>query len=175
MTRNTLVILLLSFAGLVCAQDTESYLIGTGDRIEILVHGEDDLSFETTIGIEGTILYPFLGELMIAGRTTNEVRGIITQGLKGDYLDAPSVNVSIIEYRPFFILGEVKSPKSYSYRPGLTVDQAIAMAGGLSERASSEAIELKRTIDGEVKVFKKVSLNYLVKPGDTITVSESFF
>lgn len=157
------------------AQELADYKLGTGDTISIQVHGEEDLSFETRIGGDGTIRYPFLGDIKVTGRTVAQVRWLIADGLKGDYLDDPSVNVSVIEYRPFFILGEVKKPQHYAYQPGLTVRQAIAIAGGMTERASDEKIELKRFVNGELTVIQKVQLDMAIEPGDTITIAQSFF
>ncbi len=157
------------------AQELADYKLGTGDTVSIQVHGEDDLSFETRIGGDGTIRYPFLGDIKVTGRTVAQVRWLIADGLKGDYLDDPSVNVSVIEYRPFFILGEVKNPQHYAYQPGLTVRQAIAIAGGMTERASDEKIELKRFVNGELTVIQNVQLDMAIEPGDTITIAQSFF
>lgn len=157
------------------AQEQADYILGTGDTINIQVHGEGDLSFETRIGGDGTIRYPFLGDIKVTGRTVSQVRWLIADGLRGDYLDDPSVNVSVIEYRPFFILGEVKKPQHYPYQPGLTVRQAIAIAGGMTERASDEKIELKRFVKGELTVIQNAQLDMAIEPGDTITIAQSFF
>ena len=163
------------FAPLGVAQEQADYMLGIGDTISIQVHGEDDLSFDTRIGGDGTIRYPFLGDIKVTGRTVAQVRWLIADGLRGDYLDDPSVNVSVIEYRPFFILGEVKNPQHYAYQPGLTVRQAIAIAGGMTERASEDKIELKRFVNGELTVIQNVKLDMAIQPGDTITIAQSFF
>ena len=157
------------------AQNSDDYFLDSGDKIGIRVHGEEDLSFETKIGVEGTILYPFLGELEVANKTTAGVRRLIKEGLKGDYLDEPNVDVAIIEYRPFFILGQVNRPKDYPFQPGLTVSQAIAIGGGFTERASKKGIELKRVKHGTVSLLNDVDMDERVYPGDVITISESFF
>ena len=170
-----LLFMMSSFISTGYAQDSADYLLGTGDTISIQVHGEEDLSFKTRIGGDGTIRYPFLGDIKVIGRTVAQVRWLIADGLKGDYLDDPSVNVSVIEYRPFFILGEVKKPQHYPYQPGLTVRQAIAIAGGMTERASDEKIELKRFVNGELTVIQNVQLDMAIEPGDTITIAQSFF
>ncbi|WP_297330246.1 polysaccharide biosynthesis/export family protein [Pseudoalteromonas sp.] len=171
----TALVIMGLFVSVSNAQDSADYVLGTGDSISIQVHGEEDLSFETRIGGDGTIRYPFLGDIKVTGRTVAEVRWLIADGLKGDYLDNPSVNVSVIEYRPFFILGEVKKPQHYAYQPGLTVRQAIAIAGGLTERASEEKIELKRFVNGKFTVIQNVKLDMAIEPGDTITIAQSFF
>jgi len=162
-------------AFMVSAQEAD-YVLGTGDTISIRVHGEPDLTFDTKIGTNGTILYPFLGEVKVKGRTAAEFRWLIMSGLKGDYLLNPEVDVSVIEYRPFFILGEVNEPKDYPYQPGLTVAQAIAIAGGLTERASESSIELKRKrSDGSTAVTNNTGMDEPLQPGDIITVKQSFF
>ncbi|AEF03788.1 polysaccharide export protein [Alteromonas stellipolaris] len=166
-------VLSLSFNSIAQSSD---YKLDTGDTISIRVHGEPDLTFDTKIGISGKLLYPFLGELNVKTRTTAEVRWLIENGLKGDYLLNPEVDVFIKEYRPFFILGEVQSPKDYPFQPGLTVSQALAVAGGLTERGSQKGIELKRKLeDGTTKIIENVDMDETLQPGDVITIKQSFF
>lgn len=165
----------LFIAAACIANNNNDYLLDTGDLISIQVHGEEDLSFETLIGGDGTIRYPFLGDIDVSGKSVAQVRQSLTQGLKGDYLDEPSVHVYVVEYRPFFILGEVKNPQGYPYQPGLTVNQAIAIAGGLTERGSVNDIGLKRKSDGKTSVIEDIELDFVVQPGDTITVRQRFF
>ncbi|WP_370978071.1 polysaccharide biosynthesis/export family protein [Agaribacterium sp. ZY112] len=150
------------------------YRLGVGDSIQVLVYDEPDLTIETVIGDDGDINFPFLGDIPISGKTTDQVQKIITEGLLGDYLIKPSVQVLIVAYRPFYIHGEVKQPGGYAYHPGLTVDQAIALAGGLTERASEQKIFIKHEVSGDV-VIDKVDLTYVISPGDTITIKQSFF
>ena len=97
------------------------YQLGSGDRVKISVFGQDDLSMEVRLPDVGTINYPFLGEIKLVGLTADEVEKKIYDGLLGDYLVNPSVSVAIVEYRPFFIDGEVKRPGGYPYQPGLSV------------------------------------------------------
>ncbi|WP_096087121.1 polysaccharide biosynthesis/export family protein [Agaribacterium haliotis] len=168
--------LLLSWCLSLSAQPLSSsdYVLGVGDSIQVLVYDEPDLTIETIIGDDGDINFPFLGDIPISGKTTAQVQQIITQGLLGDYLLEPSVQVLIVSYRPFYIHGEVKSPGAYAYHPGLTVDQAIALAGGLTERASEQKIFIKHELNGET-VIDKVDLTYVLSPGDTVTIKQSFF
>jgi len=169
--------LLLFFSTLIIAQssstDSNNYVLGSGDNIEIKVFGETDLSIETILGKNGTINYPFLGELKITGLTVKQVEELIVKGLKGDYLINPNVYVSINQYRPFFIHGEVNRPGGYPYQPGLTVNQAIALAGGLTERASEDKIFLSNEFDTTKQ--KNVKLNHQLQAGDTIRIEQSFF
>ena len=151
-----------------------NYQLGSGDSIQINVFGEDDLSLSTMLGDTGIINYPFLGEIKVTGLTVNQVIELITKGLKGDYLINPSVRVSITEYRQFFINGEVENPGGYAYQPGLNVNKAIALAGGMTERASNNGITIIRASDTKQAEIKAM-LKDLIYPGDIIKVEESFF
>ena len=154
------------------------YKLGAGDMISIHVYDEEDLSLELRIGLSGEISYPLLGDVAVFGLTPKQLEKKLTLGLKGPYLIDPSVNVSILEYRPFYVIGQVKKPGSYPFHPGLTVDKAISIAGGFTERASKSSIfimhddsrgatsEQKKT---EVKLFD------VIQPGDVVTVDQSFF
>lgn len=154
---------------------SSGYTLGEGDVLRISVYGEADLSFESIlVGASGKISYPFLGEIDIKGMTLGELHETLLGGLKPDYLVDPRISVSIVEYRPFFISGEVKSPGSYPYQPGLKLRQAISLAEGFTERASKTRVVVVHDNDPDAEP-RKVDLNYEVRPGDTITVGESFF
>lgn len=151
------------------------YRLGTGDRVAITVFGEPDLAVEAKVGDSGRITYPFVGELRIAGRTPGEVEKELADALRGDWLVDPKVSVSILEYRPFFINGQVRNPGGYPYQPGLTVRKAISTAGGLTERASERAITLIPEGERDRGTGRTVGLDEPVGPGDILTVGESFF
>ncbi len=151
-----------------------NYQLGSGDKIKIQVYGEDGLSMETKLTDAGTILYPFLGEVRVAGLTVGQLADRIVEGLKGRYLVDPKVSVSVLEYREFFVNGEVKSPGAYPYQPGLTVQKAVSMAGGFTERASRSSITLLREKDADATP-DKVDISSPVSPGDVLTVEQSFF
>ena len=167
------VALLLAPLAVAVSVDTH-YRLGTGDEIRIQVYGEDDLSMETRISDSGLIAYPFIGELRVAGRTAAEVEAMIVDGLKPDYLVNPAVNVSVLEYRQFFIHGEVEAPGGYPFQPGLTVQKAIALGGGFTERASRQRIFVVHDDDPEQQ-RQSVGLNAPLRPGDTVIVDQSFF
>ena len=157
------------------AQSTDSlYRLGPGDRIIIKVFGEEDLSMDVRLNDTGRLNYPFLGELVVQGLTVTELERLITRGLKGSYLRDPAVTVSIAEYRPFFLYGEVQKPGGIPYQPKLTVERAIALGGGFTERASRSKIEVVRAGDPKHKAVR-VELSDPVFPGDVITVKQSFF
>ncbi|MBY5994269.1 polysaccharide biosynthesis/export family protein [Ferrimonas balearica] len=157
------------------ADDASGYLLGPGDQIRIQVFGEADLSIsEIRLSESGVISYPYLGQLKLSGLKLTQVEQLIHSGLKGEYLINPSVSVSIVEYRPFYINGEVRRPGGYPFQPGLTVRKAVALAGGLTERASSRGITLtRRTPNGERVI--DVSMATEVLPGDSIYIEDSFF
>jgi polysaccharide export outer membrane protein len=156
------------------AQEDAGYTLALGDVISINVFDEPDLSFDRVqITDNGKIAFPFIGEVQATGRTAVQLQQAIVIALMPDYLVEPKVTVSIVEYRPFFMAGEVEKPGSIPYQPGLTLRQAITIAGGLTERASASKITVVSGGNGNEP--QRVDLNYEVKPGDTITVGESFF
>ncbi|WP_111977428.1 polysaccharide biosynthesis/export family protein [Algibacillus agarilyticus] len=168
------VLSLVSFIVLSNDAINTDYTLGIGDTIQVVVYDEPDLTVALTIADDGEINFPFLGDVQVNGKTTRQVQSIITNGLKGDYLIKPSVQVSIVEYRPFYIHGEVKKPGAYAFQPGLNIDQAVALAGGFTERASEDKIFIKKDNGGET-VTRKVTLTQSLSPGDTITIKQSFF
>jgi len=164
---------LIIFTTTSIAAEIQSYRLGACDTIVIKVYGEDALTLETQITNSGTINYPFLGSLTLIGLTIKEVEQIVYRGLKGDYFVEPNVFVGMVEYRPFYIHGEVKQPGGYPYQPGMTVNQAVALAGGFTERASQEKIAISR--EGSKVDSERGTINSLIQAGDTITIEQRFF
>lgn len=151
------------------------YRMGVGDLVRIQVHGEDDLTLQTRLDDKGTVTYPFLGEIKAVGLSVRELEGRIAKGLKkGEYLVAPEVQVLVLEYRPFYVNGEVKRPGGYPYVPGLTVQKAVTLAGGLTPLASENKIYVirERAPSG---LREKIRLDGVVLPGDTVMVEEGLF
>ena len=178
--RHVTLLLLACFASAPALGQGESdtlsrYQLGSGDIITIVVFGEEDLKREKIrLTDAGTISYPVLGELQVLGRTVGDLEKIITDGLRGRYLVNPRVSVSVDQYRPYFIHGQVKKGGGYPYQPGLTVRKAVSVAEGFTERASKEKIFVIRDKDKAIKPVK-VELDTPILPGDIITVEESFF
>lgn len=172
--RQFAAIVLILLASLAAAQQATSYILAPGDRIAISVFGQADLSVEFTLGDNGALNYPFLGEIRIAGLTMPELEQRIADGLRGDYLIDPDVTVSMVQYRPFFLNGEVNRPGGYPYQPGLTLEKALALAGGLSQRAAPDKIVVKRGNESSNGVVD-IKMSDAVHAGDVITVPESFF
>jgi protein involved in polysaccharide export with SLBB domain len=177
--KTLLFIVLFYFAFLATSAIGETslsdYRLGSGDELRIQVFDEADLSMEIRLSDAGTISYPFIGELRVLGLTTTELESNIISGLKGGYLIDPKVNVAVLEYRPFYINGEVAEPGAYPFQPGLTLRKAIALAGGFTERASKSKIFA--ILEGEVGNPKPVqmAMDDPVVPGEIITVEQSFF
>ena len=172
--------LLLVFISFSSFANENVYRLGAGDLISISVYDEPDLSLELRIGLSGTISYPLLGDVDVAGLSPKQLEVKLLEKLKGPYLVDPSVSVSIMEYRPFYVTGEVEKPGSYPFHPGLTVERAISIAGGFTERASKSRIYVVQDRTGEetggesIKK-EKAKLADVVRPGDVITIDQGFF
>ena len=171
--RRTLSLLLLPLLLVsITSKADNTYRLGPGDEIKIQVYDESDLSMSLRLDQSGTFDYPYLGTLSAKGKTLNQLKTEITNGLLQDILVNPSVNVSVVTYRDFYIGGEVKSSGGYPYQPGLTVKQAITLAGGLTEWASSSKFEILREGSNRPESANNGTLVY---PGDTITILEGLF
>lgn len=150
------------------------YRIAAEDILNITVFDEPELSVEETrVSSNGTVALPLIGDVKVAGMSTAQVAAKVESLLADGYLKNPRVSVSIHEYRQVFVNGEVKKPGGYSYQEGLTVQKAVVLAGGFTERASPAKITLVR--ESKPGIAMPVALDYPVKPGDIITVGESFF
>ena len=165
--------LLICLSCEVLAKTSQGYTLGPGDKVEIKVFGQPDLELTALLGNSGEVNYPFLGKIRLAGLTTSQVEQEISKGLKPDYLINPNVYAQVIEYRPFYIHGEVKAPGGYPYQPAMTVNQAIALAGGLTERASVDKIYIFKEQTKEQQI--KGSLNSRIAAGDTIKIEQRLF
>ena len=166
-----LIFLLYSLSPIVAASD---YLLGVGDSIEIVVYGENDLTTKVKIARSGYISFPFLDDIKVIGLSVEEVEKIIHAGLLGDYLVNPQVSISIVEYRPFFIHGQVVRPGGFPYQEDLRLDKAIALAGGLTNRASKVDWIITRKVAGKT-VTIEANIATLIQPDDIIKIEQSFF
>ena len=151
------------------AQD--AYTLSAGDEVSIVVFGEDDLTMDIKLNENGQINFPLLGAINAGGMSVAELESTITRELTGAYLVNPDVRVSVAEYRQVFINGEVSTPGGYDYKPGLTLDKAVALAGGFTEKASKERVTLTREINGVAQQFSMRPTD-AVLPGDIISVAE---
>ena len=151
-----------------------SYTIGTGDVLHIEVYGEPELALDLIVDTGGFVEYPFIGKLQVKEETVDSIKQKIVAMLKDGYFVNPQVTVAIKQYKPFYIQGEVRTPGSYPFEVGMTVRRAIAMAGGLTERASKKKIYLTHANSKSSKEIK-VDLDASVLSGDVILIKESFF
>jgi len=156
------------------AQDLSHYKLGADDVISVTVFDEPDLSLrEARVSSTGTIAMPLIGQVNVKGLSIAQAEQAIHDLYLGDYLRKPDITVTIVEYRQFYVNGEVSKPGGYSYREGMTVQRAITLAGGFTERASRSKILLVRENSNGMPIT--VELTTPVQPGDVITVEESFF
>jgi protein involved in polysaccharide export with SLBB domain len=165
---------------LVCALDVgtvgaapprDGYRIGPNDIIRVQVFGEDDLTVEGKVSGDGKMNYPLFGVLNVAGRTVEDVQKALTAGLASGYLRQPKVSVSIVQHRNFYVGGEVKTPGGYPYQEGLTVQKAITMAGGFTEKSDKADIKVTR-LKGKGVNGVSPEADTLVMPDDLIVVAE---
>ncbi len=149
------------------------YTLGSGDRIKVTVFGENDLSGEFQVDGSGHISYPLIGELRISGLSLRELEHLLVQELRDGYLRDPSVSLEVLNYRPFYILGEIKRPGQYEYVSGINLHNAVAMAGGYTHRARKNRAEITRT--NPETVIENADHSTVILPGDIINIRERFF
>lgn len=150
------------------------YVLGVGDKVKITTFGEADLSGDFEVSSTGTISMPLIGEVQATGHTVSQLQSSITSKLLQGYMKNPHVSIEVQGYRPFFIVGEVMKPGSYNYVNGMTVINAVAMAGGYTYRADKDDIKVKRSGTSDAKE-ESVTETAVVHPGDVINVAERFF
>jgi polysaccharide biosynthesis/export protein len=150
------------------------YRVGAGDRISVRVAGEAELTGEFIVDPSGLISMPYVQRLSVAGRTTSEIEQQIRAGLQAGYLRDPQVSVQITSLRPFYILGEVNGSGSFPYQAGITIQNAIAIAGGYAPRADKREVLLTRRNIKGTETYR-VPLTTQVYPGDVIYVRERWF
>ncbi len=151
-----------------------SYHLDAGDKLRVVVYGQEGLTNSYAIDAGGSITMPLIGAVPARGRTTAGLAGEIGGRLRNGYIREPSVAVEIDTYRPFFILGEVSAPGQYPYVPNMTVESAVAIAGGFSPRAKRDMVTVTHTEAGGA-MRAVVPLGTPLAPGDTVFVGERWF
>jgi polysaccharide export outer membrane protein len=150
------------------------YSMGPGDKLRITVYDEEGLTGEYTVSARGTISVPLVGEIPAAGGTISQLQAALTFRLAKGIINDPQVAAEIVEYRPFFILGEVNKPGQYPYSVGLTIYSAVATAQGFTYRANTRKVLIRHageTIEQRVRIGAATP----IMPGDTVRVLERFF
>jgi len=155
------------------AHDT-AYRLDAGDKLRVVVFGQDGLTNTYGIDAGGSITMPLIGAVPARGRTPAGLATEISGKLRNGYIRDPSVAVEVESYRPFFILGEVAAPGQYPYVPNMSVESAVAIAGGFSPRAQRDRVTLTHT-DNAGPGRAEVPLGTPLSPGDTILVGERWF
>lgn len=151
-----------------------SYHLDAGDKLRVVVYGQEGLTNSYAIDAGGSITMPLIGAVPARGRTTAGLAGEIAARLRNGYIREPSVAVEIETYRPFFILGEVLAPGQYPYVPNMTVESAVAIAGGFSPRAKRDVVTVTHSENGGA-MRAVVPLGTPLAPGDTVFVGERWF
>ena len=150
------------------------YRLASGDRLRVIVFGQEALSNSFSVDGAGNVSLPLIGAVRAQGSTTAELGRAIEARLRQGFLREPNVSVEVEAYRPFFVLGEVTVAGQYPFVNGMTVQNAIAVAGGFTPRGAQDSVDLTRMIDGR-PITASVPMTFAVRPGDTIQVRERFF
>lgn len=154
------------------AASEPAYTLDTGDKLRVMVFGQDGISNSYIVDAGGKVNLPLIGAVPARGLTNQQLSAAIATRLKQGFVREPHVTVEVENYRPFFILGEVTTPGQYPYVANMTAETAVAIAGGFAPRAFKKTVELTRKGGGQ---HTEVPLDYPVRPGDTILVKERWF
>jgi len=152
----------------------QPYRLDAGDRMRITVFEQDELTNTYIVDKAGYIAFPLVGAVPARGHTIKEIEAMVAQKLSQGFIRNPDVSVEIDRYRPFFIMGEVNTSGQYTYVPGMTVQNAIAIAGGFTARANPDSVDITRQINGKV-LTGRVPITDPILPSDTIHVRERIF
>lgn len=150
------------------------YTLGSGDRVRVIVFGQDALSNAYSVSGAGAISMPLIADVPVHGLTTVQAEHAIEAKLRNGFLRDPHVSVEVDAFRPFFVLGEVTAAGQYPFINGMTIRKAIAVAGGFTARGYQREADITRLIDGH-PVVGRFTLDTPIRPGDTITVEERIF
>ena len=153
---------------------SEPYRLDSGDVLRVTVFEQDELTNTYSVDKGGHISFPLVGSIGARGMTPKQMEGRIATGLRRGFLRDPDVSVEVATYRPFFIMGEVGTSGQYVYVPGMTVQNAIAIAGGFSARAEQTDVDITRNVNGEI-ITGRVPISDPILPGDTIAIRERLF
>lgn len=152
----------------------EDYRLGVGDRLRVIVYREADLTGEYAVAADGNVSLPLIGNVKALGRSVDDFARDAQARYGDGYLREPKLSASVINYRPFFILGEVDTPGQYPYTIGMTLPMAVATAKGYTPRADRGTVRIKRLGASEEEVYR-VAPELRIYPGDTVRVGERFF
>jgi polysaccharide export outer membrane protein len=152
----------------------DGYRLDAGDKLRVVVYGQEGLTNTYSVDASGAITMPLIGRVPARGLTPAELARAIAAKLRNGFIREPYVAAEVETYRPFFILGEVQAPGQYPYVPNMTVESAVAIAGGYTPRAFRKSMQLDRN-DGAGVLRATVTPITPIKPGDTVTIGERWF
>ena len=150
------------------------YTLASGDRLRVIVFGQDGLSNAYAVNSGGNISMPLIGAVKAQGLTAAALERSVEAKLRNGFIREPKVSIEVDAYRPFFVLGEVTTAGQFPFIAGMTAETAVAVAGGYTPRANKTEVDLTRVVAGH-PVTASVPVDQPVKPGDTIFVRERFF
>ena len=153
---------------------SQPYTLDAGDVLRVTVFDQEDLTNTYAVDKAGYIAFPLIGSVAARGKTSKQLESGIATKLRQGYLRSPDVSVEVDTYRPFFIMGEVGTGGQYTYVPGMTVQKAVAIAGGFSSRAQQADVDITRNVNGEI-ITGRVPVSDPILPGDTVFVRERLF
>ena len=162
------------YGGEFTASMNAPYRLASGDRLRVIVFGQENLTNSFSVDGSGNIAMPLIGLVHAQGLTSSELAGALEARLRGGYLREPKVSVEVEAFRPFYVLGEVGSSGQYPFVNGMTAQTAVAIAGGFSPRGDQSGVDVTRIVDGRATTAS-VPLGFPIRPGDTVTVRERFF
>lgn len=156
------------------ADGGDDYRLGTGDKVRVIVYGEEDLGGEYQIDATGFVRLPLVGQVKAGGLTAHDLEGNIVAALANGYLNDPHVNVEVTTYRPFYIVGQVQKPGEYPYANGMTAASAVALAGGFTPKAVQSVIYVRHQGDStELRLAADDATS--IRPGDVVRVDSTTF
>lgn len=156
--------------------DDAEYRLAPGDKMHIIVFGEDTLTGDYVLTSAGNLSFPLVGSIPATGKTVEQLQAALAASLADGYVKNPRVSMQVISFRPFYILGEVNKPGEYPVSTGLTLEQAVASAGGYTYRANTRRISVKRATETSEKLVDlRKDPVVIIRAGDTIRIKERHF
>ena len=152
----------------------EPYQLDAGDRVRVTVFEQASLTNTYAVNKGGYLSMPLVGEVEARGRTTHQLQSVLSTALADGFIRDPDVTVEVEQYRPFFIMGEVTLGGQYAYVPGMTAQNAIAIAGGYTTRADQRTVDVTRQVNGKILTGRVLASDQII-PGDTVYVRERLF
>jgi len=167
-------VLFLLGSGANASEQQVVYTLGSGDKVRVTVFGEEDLSGEFEVSGEGTLSLPLIGSVDALGYSISRLERSIEAKLEDGFLKKPRVSIEVLNYRPFYVMGEVKEPGSYPYVNGMSALNAVALGGGFTYRAVKEKITVIRATDA-TRTPETIPPEGVILPGDVVRIEERFF